>query len=79
MMTQDQSRSHSFVHAFVPSLADIIFVVVFMLALAYGSQMLSIDSDLGRHLTIGNYILDNHTIYLKFSSRLQTACSVWTE
>lgn len=61
-MTQDRSRIHSFVHSFVPSLADIIFVAVFTLVLATGSQMLSIDSDLGRHLTIGNYILDNLTI-----------------
>ena len=38
------------------------FVAVFILVLASGPQMLSIDSDLGRHLTLGNYILGNHTI-----------------
>ena len=30
--------------------------------LGSGSRMLSIDSDLGRHLTIGNYILDHRSI-----------------
>lgn len=48
--------------ASIPSLTDIIFVVVFAIGLASGSQMLSIDSDLGRHLTIGNYILEHRSI-----------------
>ena len=47
---------------FFPSVAEILFVVTFLLALASGSQALSIDSDLGRHLTLGNYILDNRVI-----------------
>ncbi len=41
---------------------DFIFLAVFTTALASGAQMLSIDSDLGRHLTLGNYILDNRVI-----------------
>ncbi|HNQ94037.1 MAG TPA: hypothetical protein PKK96_06205 [Anaerolineales bacterium] len=47
---------------FFPSVVEILFVVAFLLALASGSQALSIDSDLGRHLTLGNYILDNRVI-----------------
>jgi len=46
----------------IPKLTDIVFVVVFILVLASGSQMLGIDSDLGRHLTLGNYILEQHTV-----------------
>ena len=61
-MSQNSSAAHPFLSAFVPNLTDIFFVVAFVLALASGSEMLSIDSDLGRHLTIGNYILDNRTI-----------------
>jgi hypothetical protein len=61
-MRRNKSKVYTSISAFVPGLTDIIFVVVFMLALASGSQMLSIDSDLGRHLTIGNYILDNRII-----------------
>lgn len=45
-----------------PSVAAILAVAAFLLALASGPQMLSIDSDLGRHITLGNYILDNRII-----------------
>jgi hypothetical protein len=45
-----------------PAFSDIIFIIAFLLALVSGSQMLNIDSDLGRHLTLGNYILDNRVI-----------------
>jgi hypothetical protein len=41
---------------------DFIFLVVFISALASGAQMLGIDSDLGRHLALGNYILDQRSI-----------------
>jgi len=39
-----------------------VFVIVLFLVLAQGSQMLSIDSDLGRHLALGDYILDSRTV-----------------
>ena len=45
-----------------PRLPDIIFASVLLLALALGQQMLSLDSDLGRHLTLGNYMLDTRVI-----------------
>lgn len=45
-----------------PTLSDIIFITVLILALALGSQMLSIDSDLGRHLALGKYILDERIV-----------------
>ncbi|MBN2114931.1 MAG: hypothetical protein JW730_00060 [Anaerolineales bacterium] len=48
--------------SFRPRLADFIFIAVLFNALASGAQMLSIDSDLGRHLTLGNYILDNRIV-----------------
>ena len=47
---------------FVPQLTDFIFIAVFCSALVSGSQMLTIDSDLGRHLAIGNYILEKQSI-----------------
>ena len=61
-MSRNKSQTLHLLTSLAPGLPDIIFVMVFILALAYGAQMLSIDSDLGRHLTIGNYILDNHTV-----------------
>ena len=46
----------------LPRFRDIFFLAVFCGALLLGPQMLSIDSDLGRHLTIGGYILEQHEI-----------------
>lgn len=45
-----------------PCLSDLVFIAALFIALASGRQMLGIDSDLGRHLTIGNYILDERLI-----------------
>lgn len=61
-MRQNASKIQAIRNALVPGLIDILFIVVFILALASGAQMLSIDSDLGRHLTIGNYILDHQIV-----------------
>lgn len=44
------------------SMPDLAFLAMVIAALASGSQMLSIDSDLGRHITLGNYILDHRII-----------------
>ncbi|RJP49035.1 MAG: hypothetical protein C4557_11970 [Anaerolineaceae bacterium] len=46
----------------LPRFQDIFFLSVFCGALLLGSQMLSIDSDLGRHLTVGEYILTEYRI-----------------
>lgn len=45
-----------------PRLPDIIFASILLLVLGLGQQMLSLDSDLGRHLTLGNYMLDSRII-----------------
>ena len=45
-----------------PRLRDIILITIFAGALLAGPRMLNTDSDLGRHLTIGNYILNTHQI-----------------
>jgi hypothetical protein len=41
-----------------PRLRDIIFLIIFLGAVLNGPRMLNADSDLGRHLTVGNYILN---------------------
>jgi hypothetical protein len=46
----------------LPSLADMLFAGVLVLAALYGPRMLNIDGDLGRHLTIGGYMLDTLSI-----------------
>lgn len=49
-------RNHLF------SLTAIVCIITEILALSSGAQMLSIDSDLGRHLVLGNYMLDHRTV-----------------
>jgi hypothetical protein len=46
----------------LPRLQDFVFIIVFVGALLTGPRMLNTDGDLGRHLTVGNYILDRHHI-----------------
>ena len=45
-----------------PRLRDIIFSCLLITILLFGPRTFSLDGDLGRHLTIGNYILDTHII-----------------
>lgn len=47
---------------FLPRLRDILFVTILFATLTFGPRMLSLDSDLGRHLTLGNYILEHGDI-----------------
>lgn len=46
----------------LPRFQGIFFLAIFCGALLLGPKMLSIDSDLGRHLVIGQYILEQHEI-----------------
>ncbi len=57
MTTQPAFLRHAF-----PRFEDLIFMVVLVAAFALGPRMLGIDSDLGRHLALGNHILDTGSI-----------------
>ena len=46
----------------LPRLGEVFFVAVFAAAIGLGPQMMNVDGDLGRHITLGNYILDTRTI-----------------
>lgn len=47
---------------FLPRLRDILFMAIFLGVLSLGPRMLSLDSDLGRHLTLGGFILETRSI-----------------
>jgi len=49
----------------IPRLRDVFFLAILFAALALGPRMLSLDSDLGRHLTLGGFILDSHQIPIR--------------
>jgi hypothetical protein len=46
----------------MPRLEDILFIAIFFGVVALGPRLLNMDGDLGRHLTIGSYILENRAI-----------------
>ncbi|MBG0788637.1 MAG: hypothetical protein H0S79_26410, partial [Anaerolineaceae bacterium] len=46
----------------LPNFNDLVWIVAFIGVLARGHKMMNLDGDLGRHLTIGKYILQNLTI-----------------
>ncbi len=43
-------------------MAHVLWLALFFGCLAQGPSMMNIDGDLGRHITIGRYILDTHSI-----------------
>lgn len=49
----------------LPRLQDILFISIFLGVIGIGPSMLNIDGDLGRHITIGNFILDTRSIPTK--------------
>jgi hypothetical protein len=46
----------------LPKLQDILFLAIFLGVVGLGPRLLNIDGDLGRHLTIGQFILEDHII-----------------
>jgi len=43
---------------FLPRLGEVFFTAVFAAAIGLGPQMMNVDGDLGRHITLGNLILE---------------------
>ena len=46
----------------IPRMGEIFFIAIFAAVLGLGPKMMNIDGDLGRHLTLGNYIIDSRDI-----------------
>jgi hypothetical protein len=46
----------------LPRLGEIFFIALFAAVIGLGPRMMNIDGDLGRHITLGNYIIDNRDI-----------------
>ncbi|HAV76766.1 MAG TPA: hypothetical protein DCX53_05360, partial [Anaerolineae bacterium] len=46
----------------MPRIQDVLFVAIFLSALLQGSSMLNTDGDIGRHITIGTYMLEHRQI-----------------
>ena len=46
----------------LPRLENVLFAAIFLGVIGLGSRLLNQDGDLGRHLTIGSYIISHHAI-----------------
>jgi hypothetical protein len=46
----------------LPRLGDVLFLSIFIGVIGFGPRLMNIDGDLGRHLTIGEFILSNQQI-----------------
>lgn len=57
-----QSSTPPLVNYLMPNLTGVLWLALFFGVLAIGPAMMNIDGDLGRHITIGRYILNHFTI-----------------
>ncbi len=46
----------------LPRLGEVLFAAIFAAAIALGPRMMNVDGDLGRHITLGDYVLSSGTI-----------------
>ncbi|MCJ7717317.1 MAG: hypothetical protein MUO54_12475 [Anaerolineales bacterium] len=45
-----------------PRLGEILLIAIFISIIGFGPKLMNVDGDLGRHITLGDYILTNRTI-----------------
>lgn len=58
-------RKPNYALLIIPSIGTLVWIIAFSAVILKGSQMINGDGDLGRHITIGNYILDNQDIPIR--------------
>ncbi len=58
----EKHHGRSWTRYLLPSQVDMLFIALFVGVIALGPRLMNMDGDLGRHLTIGGYILDEFTI-----------------
>lgn len=46
----------------IPRLRDVLFISLLTVVILFGPRTFNLDGDLGRHITIGNYIIENLTV-----------------
>jgi hypothetical protein len=63
MITAGEGQARPSIGSYLlPRLRDILFIALFLGVVGLGPRLLNVDGDLGRHLTIGAYILENRVI-----------------
>jgi len=58
-MKNKQLNINTITSILFPRLEDVVFISIFMGVVVMGPRLFNVDGDLGRHLTVGQYILQN--------------------
>ena len=61
-MTTSPPKTRFPLNYLLPRLSELFFLAIFIGVVMLGPRLFNIDGDLGRHITIGNYIIDNRAI-----------------
>jgi hypothetical protein len=56
------NKTSSLIAYFLPRSQDIFFISILLAVAYYGPELFNLDGDLGRHITIGKYIITNKII-----------------
>ena len=59
---KDEHKTDGILVYLLPRTRDVIFFVMFLAVVVMGPRILNVDGDLGRHLTVGKYIVTNQRI-----------------
>jgi len=62
---KEKFKLENILYLIFPKLGEILFLAFFAAAIGFGPQMMNIDGDLGRHITLGNYIISSRNIPTK--------------
>ena len=54
--------THKAAEVIIPRLGELLFVAIFAAIIGLGPRMMNVDGDLGRHISLGNYIIDSRSI-----------------
>ena len=57
-----KGQYYSFINYVLPRLGEIVFIAIFAAVIGLGPRLMNLDGDLGRHITLGEYILTNRSI-----------------
>jgi hypothetical protein len=57
-----KSNRSRLINLLLPRLEDVFFIALFLAVVGFGPRLMNVDGDLGRHITIGEYILTTRII-----------------
>lgn len=62
---KDKLKIEGMLYFIFPKMGEVLFLAFFAAVIGFGPQMMNVDGDLGRHITLGNHIISSRTIPTK--------------